>query len=109
MKIRKMSGEAEIEKWVEDNGLIIPDDSLESNYDAIAAIFDKDNRLPLDDILLDEKSKFESFIERQLITPSTQTEPPEAEPTGFIKIRAFSYIRNGKVINVPSHQRRKRK
>ncbi len=104
-----MSGEPEIEKWIDDHDLINPNESVQENYDRIAAIFDKDNRLPLDDILLDEKDKLESWIKGQLITPSTQTEPPEAEPTGFIKIRAFSYIRNGKVINVPSHQRRKRK
>ncbi len=104
-----MSGEPEIEKWIDDNDLIEEDKSLQENYDRIAAIFDKDNRLPLDDILLDEKDKLESWIEGQLITPSTQTEPPEAIPQDFIKIRAYSYIRNGKVINVPSHQRRKRK
>ena len=104
-----MSGEAEIEKWIDDNDLIEEDKSLQENYDRIAAIFDKDSRLPLDDILLDEKGKFEFFIQRQLITPSSQLEPPETQPTDFIKIRAFSYIRNGKVVNVPSHQRRKRK
>ncbi len=102
-----MSGEAEIEKWIGDNDLITPSDSLEENYDRIAAIFDKDNRLPLDDILLDEKDQLESFIERQLITPRTQTEPPEPIEN-VIRVRAYSYIRNGNVINVPSHTRKRK-
>ncbi len=104
-----MSGEPEIEKWIEDNDLIDPRESVQENYDRIAAIFEKDNRLPLDDILLDEKSILESWINNNIVTPFSQIEPPEAEPTGFIKIRAYSYIRNGKVVNVPTHQRRKRK
>ena len=102
-----MSGEPEIEKWIDDHDLINPNESVQENYDRIAAIFDKDNRLPLDDILLDEKSILESWIEGQLIIPDEDLF--DAIPKEFIKIRAYSYIRNGKVINVPSHQRRKRK
>ena len=105
-----MSGEPEIRKWVDDNLIIVRTDTLEENYNRIAKEFEESgNRLPLDEILLDQKPQFLEWIESQLITPSSQLEPPEAIEKGFIKIRAFSYIRNGKVVNVPSHQRRKRK
>ncbi len=131
-----MSGEAEIKKWIVDHGLINPKDTVQENYDRIAAIFDKDNRLPLDDILKDEKSKLEEFINGELFVEKP-IEPPvvnfidsfvgkltdflqsflgiqeETEPTGFITVIGYSYIRRTKtgtrVINVPTHQRRKRK
>ena len=105
-----MSGRVEIQQWAEDNGFIIPEDSLEVNYERISEAFTKEGRSKLDNILKDEKSEFEEWIQGQLIEPSSQllepSEPPQQE---FIKIRAYSYIRKGKVINISSHQRRKRK
>ena len=105
-----MSGLEEIEQWVKANNGDLFNLAEFTNHDEAFDFLNKFGnwRADLNDILLDDKSQFLDFLDT-LITPSTQTEPPEAEPTGFIKIRAFSYIRNGKVVNVPSHQRRKRK
>ena len=102
-----MSGLEEIQQWVEANIDLSKFDNVDDAYNRINDPKRQDWRNDLDDILQDDKSRFLDWLESK-ITP-TQTEPPEAEPTGFIKIRAYSYIRNGKVVNVPSHQRRKRK
>ncbi len=98
-----MSGEPEIRKWVEDNMFLSSFDNAEEAYEAIKN--KGDWRLDLDDILLDQKPKFIKWLNSKIILKG-ETPKPEDD---FIKIRAFSYIRNGKVVNVPSHNRRKRK
>ncbi len=102
-----MSGLEEIQQWVEANIDLSKFDNVDDAYNRINDPKREDWRNDLDDILLDDKSRFLDWLESK-ITPA-QTEPPEEEPTGFIKIRAYSYIRKGKVINVRAHTRRKRK
>ena len=132
-----MSGLAEIKQWVNDNisSLGISEFSnVDDAYDRINNPRKEDWRNDLDDILLDQKPEFLDFLETQISQPFEPPEPieqdnfitsflgnltnfissflgisPEPEPTDFINIRAFSYIRNGKVINVRAHTRRKRK
>ena len=94
-----MSGLAEISQWVRDNIDLKKFDNVEDAYKELNIT--EDWRNDLDDILLDQKSKFLDFLETQ-ISPK-QIEPPE----GSILIRAYSYLRKGKLIKVPSHFRRK--
>ncbi len=100
-----MSGEPEIRKWVEDNLDLSRFGNVEDAYEEIKE--KGDWRTDLDDILLDQKPKFLKWLESQITLSDDKLF--DAIPKEFIKIRAFSYIRNGKVVNVPSHQRRKRK
>lgn len=97
-----MSGKAEIQKWVIDNDFLDPQESVEENYERLEELFRKDNRSPLDTILDDERSDFIDWLGNQI----RPFEPPKKED--FIRVRAYSYIRAGKVINVPSHKRKRK-
>ena len=103
-----MSGLAEIKQWIlEQRELMIEisqSNSVEEAYDRINDPKKEDWRNDLDDILLDDKPRFLDWLESQI---SPTIEAPE--PREFIQIKAYSYIRNGKVINVRAHTRKKRK
>lgn len=79
-----MSGLTEIKQWVEDSGLIIPEDfdNTEDLYDSISSDFEANNRLPLDDILQDEKGQFMEFLESRF---PTATEPQYVETRIFVR------------------------
>ena len=101
-----MSGLAEIKQWVKENltRTISFIDNVDEAYDFVNNNFIKEGSSELDDILVDDKPAFLDFLETQISQPF---EPPV--PEDFIFIRSYSYIRNGKVINVTAHLRRKRK
>ncbi len=69
-----MSGLREIIQWLESEWIFNPENTVEQEYAEISAQFDKDNRLPLDDILGDDKAKLLDFIESKLARAPSITE-----------------------------------
>ena len=60
-----MSGLNEIIQWVQSEIILDPTQNVDEQFADISRIFEKDNRSPLADILLDEQPKFLEFLESQ--------------------------------------------
>ncbi len=70
-----MSGLNEIIQWVQSDVILDPTQSVDEQYADISRMFEKDNRSPLDDILLNDKKQFLEFLEsREGIQPESETE-----------------------------------
>ena len=75
-----MSGLNEIIEWVQSEIILDTTQSVNEQYADISREFEKDNRLPLDDILLDDKAKFLEFLEsRKGIQPEPEAEEDLSE------------------------------
>ena len=96
-----MSGLGEIKRWVEANYDFGNWDNEGELYDAINK--NEDWRNDLDDILLDEKPKFLDWLKSKIPTPIVKFNPETQ-----IKVNGYSYVRNGKTINVKSYVRRRK-
>ena len=75
-----MSGEPEIEQWVEDQGFVIEEgENPFTVFERIDKIFLKDGRLPLADILGEQLPQFMEYIERRTRTTRADIEIAESE------------------------------
>ncbi len=61
-----MSGLREIIEWVEQELVLDPENGAAIEFEEISRIFEKDNRLPLADILRDDTPQFLKFLESRL-------------------------------------------
>ncbi len=61
-----MSGLSEIIEWVQQEIILTRDSEPNDEFESISAIFEKDNRLPLADILGDESPKFLEYLENNI-------------------------------------------
>ena len=73
-----MSGLPEIEQWVEDNIQFDRFGTPEEAFDFIDEQFSASNRLPLDDILQEQKGEFMEFLTSML--PRDMDLTPEIDP-----------------------------
>ena len=104
-----MSGLNEIIQWVKDNKSSLnlsQFDNVDEAYNRINDPKKEDWRNDLDDILLDQKSKFLDFLDTQISQP--QELEPEDEPEDLVKVKGFSFVNfKGTIVNVGSFFRRK--
>ncbi len=71
-----MSGLREIIEWVEREVILNPKNSIDREFESISRIFERDNRLPLADILRDDQAEFLDFLGSRL---SELRDEPEAD------------------------------
>ncbi len=95
-----MSGINEIESWVASTYDFKTFFDVDQAYTQISLDFEANGRLPLDDILLNEKNSFLNWLDKNIIKPE-----PVKELDRMIYVHGYSYIRNGKTINVSSYYR----
>ena len=72
-----MSGLREIIEWVQREVILDPTQSVNEQFEDISRMFEKDNRLPLADILRDDQAKFLEFLESELSGARTESETDE--------------------------------
>ena len=72
-----MSGLREIIEWVERELILNPENTVDREFEEISRIFEKDNRLPLADILRDDQGKFLDFLGSQLSELGDESETDE--------------------------------
>ena len=80
-----MSGLNEIIQWVQSDVILDPAQSVDEQFADISREFEKDSRLPLADILLDQQAQFLEFLESQ---QGKQPEPETEEELGELEQRA---------------------
>ena len=68
-----MSGLREIIEWVEREIILDPASTVDEQFEDISRIFERDNRLPLADILRDDQAEFFKFLESEL--PRIRAQP----------------------------------
>ncbi len=61
-----VSGLREIIEWVQREVILNPENSVDVEFERISRMFEKDNRLPLADILRDDTPEFLEFLESEL-------------------------------------------
>ncbi len=81
-----MSGLREIIEWVQREVILDPTQSVNEQFEDISRMFEKDNRLPLADILRDDQAKFLEFLESEL--PRVRAEPETDEEIKGLEQRA---------------------
>ncbi len=83
--VTDLSGLNEIIQWVQSDVILDPTQSAEQQYADISREFEKDNRSPLDDILLNDKEQFLEFLRSE---QGKQPEPETEEELGELEQRA---------------------
>jgi len=68
-----VSGLREIIEWVQREVILNPENTVDEEFEELSKIFERDNRLPLADILRDDQAKFFEFLESEL--PRVRDEP----------------------------------
>ncbi len=72
-----MSGLREIIEWIEREVILNPENSIDREFESISRIFERDNRLPLADILRDDQAKFLDFLGSRLSELRDESEADE--------------------------------
>ena len=87
-----MSGLREIIQWVESEIILDPENTVDEEFESISRIFERDNRLPLADILRDDTPEFLDFLGSRL--SELRDEPETDEEIGELERRAESLERS---------------
>ena len=72
-----MSGLREIIEWVEREIILDPENPIDSELEDISRIFERDNRLPLADILRSDQAEFLDFLGSRLSELRDESEADE--------------------------------
>ncbi len=78
-----MSGLREIIEWIQREVILNPENSIDREFESISRIFERDNRLPLADILRDDTPEFLDFLGSRL--SELRDEPETDEEIGAPK------------------------
>ena len=71
-----MSGLREIWQWVQSEVILRPENTVDREFERISRIFERDNRLPLADILRSDTAEFLDFLGSRI---SELRDEPEAD------------------------------
>lgn len=91
-----MSGLSEIQQWVAKTYDFKTFFDVDQAYTQLSLDFEANGRLPLDDILENDKKSFLDWLDKNI--------KPEVIERYFV--HGYSYVRNGKTINVSGYYRR---
>ena len=80
-----MSGLREIIEWIEREIILNPENSIDTEYEEISRIFERDNRSSLDHILRGDKEEFLDFLGSRL--SELRDEPETDEEIGGFEQR----------------------